>query len=253
MERLHLIRPVPWIKVLALAFCLAAPVALAQLPGGSGISAGMIKLFGTANAFTAKVDVQVFEKDKTEKVSTPMDFALLEDKVRVQLDLSEMKSKDMPEGAGSSLKQMGMANVISLIRPDKKATYIMYPDQKCMLVVAMDPGEAEAIKKTSTLDKVPLGKETANGHPCVKNKVTITDDKGQKMDAITWNATDLKDFPVQIQTTEKDNTMLMKFKQIQLTRPDSKQFELPKDYTEYTSQQALMFGIMKKFTSGEEK
>jgi len=40
------------------------------------------------------------------------------------------------------------------------------------------------------------------GRPsCVKNKVIVTDDKGDKHESTVWNATDLKNFPVKIETT----------------------------------------------------
>src|SRR5262249_44209986 len=157
----------------------------------------------------------------------------------------QMKSKDVPPGTADALKQMGMSRVISLVRPDKKLIHIIYPDQKCYLNMTLPPEEAEAADKSVKLEKTPLGKETLDGHPCVKNKVvTPAVDKAQAMEATTWNATDLKDFPVQIQTQEKGNTTIMRFKQVQLAKPEAKDFELPADYKQYNDQQELILGIM---------
>ena len=38
----------------------------------------------------------------------------------------------------------------------------------------------------------------------MKNKVVVKNDKGPVLEAVTWNAADLKDFPLQIEMKEKD-------------------------------------------------
>ena len=241
-------------SVLAAAM-LAGFGAHAQLPGGgspAGISAALIKLFGDIKAFSAKADVQVLDKDGKETTSAPMDFALLDEKIRVQMDLTQMKNKDFPEGAAATLKQMGMAQVISIIRPDQKLIYIIYPDQKCFMTMPMPKEDAEASAKTTKIDKTVLGKETIDGHECVKNKGLVTDDKGQTLEFTTWEAKDLKGFPLQIKTTEKENTSIIRYKQVQFSKPDAKQFEAPVGYTRYNDTQELMQGMMKKMLSGGE-
>ena len=51
------------------------------------------------------------------------------------------------------------------------------------------------------LEMTELGKETVDGHPCVKSKATVTDKDGKKYESLVWNATDMKNFPVKIETT----------------------------------------------------
>jgi hypothetical protein len=87
----------------------------------------------------------------------------------------------------------------------------------------------------------------------VKNKVVITDDKGQKSEVTVWNATDLKDFPVQIQTAEKENTVVMRYRDIQFAKPDAKQFDAPAGFTEFGDVQQLMEGVMKKMLGSAGK
>jgi hypothetical protein len=236
---------------------LAVAAAYAQVPGTggpAGMSAAITKLFGDIKAFTAKAEVQVLDSSQQEVVSMPMDFALLDKSIRVEMDLSQMKNKQMPPGVADSLKQMGMAHVISIISPSKKSAFVVYPDQKSLLTMPLPKEDADS-SKTPKVEKTALGKETIDGHACVKNKVVITDEKGEKVDATTWNASDLKDFPIQIQTKETENTSIVKFKQVQFNTPDAAQFEPPTGYTQYNNQQELMQGIMKKVmqSQGAEK
>ena len=40
------------------------------------------------------------------------------------------------------------------------------------------------------------------------------------LQATTWNATDLKDFPIQIEIKENGNTTIMHFMNVNLAKPD---------------------------------
>lgn len=232
-----------------MVFACAALSASAQMGGpgpGPGMSAAMTKLFGDVKAFSAKADVRVLDSAQKEIVSMPMDFTYLDSKMRVELDMTQMKNSNMPPGAADQLKAMGMARVVSIIRPDQKQVYIAYPDNKVVMKMPLPDEQSDAANKDAKLQKTELGKETVDGHPCVKNKVLLPDGKGKNVEATTWNATDLKDFPVQIETKEAENTSRIHFAKVQLEKPDAKQFEPPEGYTQYNSPQELMQGMMSK-------
>ena len=103
--------------LLLLAVLTFGPLPIrAQLPGGSpaGMDIAMIKLFGNVGSFTAKASVQVLDKDQKETMSVPMDFSLLDQKVRVELDITQIKSELLAQDVATGLKQMGLAQVIML-------------------------------------------------------------------------------------------------------------------------------------------
>ena len=64
----------------------------------------------------------------------------------------------------------------------------------------------------------------------MKNNVVVKGSTGPVLEAVVWNATDLKDFPLQIQMNQKDNKVIMRFSQVRLVKPDAKQFDLPPNY-----------------------
>ena len=79
--------------------------------------------------------------------------------------------------------------------------------------------------------------------------MTLTDEKGGKEKVILWNATDMKNFPLQIEMTEDDSSMVMKFKDVKLGRPDPAHFEAPPGLTLYDDLNALMSdAVTKKMT-----
>jgi len=242
-------------KATVLLFLLTSIAGLAQLPsfnlGGSGSPVGadiatMSRLFGSNTGFTAKSEIRMYDKSQKETISATMNFAYLENKTRIEIDATQMKNKDLPAGIADQLKQMGMDQIVTLIRPDRKAMYVIYPKLEACLTVPL-PKENDGQAK---VDKQAIGKETLDGHACVKNKVTVTSGKGEKEELTVWNATDLKDFPVQVLTKQNEDTVITRYKQIQLTKPDAKLFDLPAGFKEYSDTQAFMQGIMAKILAG---
>ena len=169
--------------------------------------------------------------------------------LRADLDLTKAKNEEVAASA-AALKQMGMAEVVSIVCPDKKLIYILFPGVQSCLEMPIPKEESNAIEKNTKVTKTPLGKESVGGHSCVKNKVVVNGDKGPLLEATTWNATDLKDFPVQIESREKENISVIHFKDVQLSKPDATKFEVPANYVRYTNQQDLMMGIARKAMSG---
>jgi hypothetical protein len=215
-------------------FLLLGHAALAQVPlagSGTGINVAFTKLFGTNSAFTAKVETQVIDPYQQPVVRMPMDFAALNGKVRLDINLAQVQSKDFPAATLAQLKQAGWDRLVSVFRPDKKTNYIIYPGVQSYQEVALVKGEADAFEKGLKLEKNSLGKDTVDGHPCVKNKVIISNGKAPVFEALTWNATDLKDFPLRIEIKEKVNTVRMHFSQVRFVKPDAKQFEIPAGYS----------------------
>jgi len=225
------------------------PCARAQFgsPGGqAGLNAAMTKLFGETKSFTSQAEVKMLDKGGTETMTMPMTFSMLEGKIRADIDMARVKSKDMPPEAAASLKQMGMDKMVSIVRPDKKLTIIIYPALKSYAEVPMSKEDAADLDKKYTLQSSKMGNETIDGHPCEKNKVVVTGENGQKHEAVVWNATDLKKFPVQMQMNQQDANVIMRYNNVQLARPNSTQFEAPTGFTKYASVEKLMQdGMMK--------
>ena len=212
---------------------LAGQTAVAQAPAAgptTGMNAAFVKLFGSVGAFTARVETQVLDRSHNPLVRMPMEFTTLDGKVRLDIDLGQVKSKDFTASSLASLKQAGMDRLVSIFRPDKKLTYLIYPGVQSYQELVQSKGETEAAEKGLKLEKSPLGKDTLDGHPCLKNKVVVRSTKGPVLEAVTWNATDLKDFPLQVEMKEKDNTVRMHFTDVRFVKPDAKQFEVPATY-----------------------
>ncbi|HOW68785.1 MAG TPA: DUF4412 domain-containing protein [Candidatus Paceibacterota bacterium] len=232
-----------------------SPMGPGTTPGG--LSAGMRKLFGEHKAFTAKLDMVVKDKSDNETMSMGMDFAQLDGQARADIDLSNMKSAQMPAGMGDQLKLMGMDKITSITRPDKNVILIIYPGLKSYVEMPLPKDQQLGAEDKVKLEVTEQGKESVDGHSCSKNKVVMTDENGVKREGLVWKAKDLKDFPVKMQFAEQDTTFVMTFKSVKFNAPEKSQFEAPDGLTKHASMQALMQGSMQRMmqqqTGGGEK
>ncbi len=230
-----------------LAMIWAAP-GLAQVGavGQPGLNAALLKLFGDTTGFSAQAHVRVLDKAQDEIMALPMTFAMLDGKVRAEIDLGQAKAKELSKEDLAALKQLRMERVTSIVRPDKGTTIAIYPEHRAYAEMPMTPEDVADLKRDYKVAKQPVGKETIDGHPVEKHKIVVTGENNQRHEAFVWNATDLKDFPIRIQLNQGENTLVMQFKDVKLARPDARQFDPPNRFTKYESVEKLMQEAMMK-------
>jgi hypothetical protein len=152
----------------------------------------------------------------------------------------------MGSQAATQMKAVGMDRMVSITRPDKKVACLLYPGLQAYLETPLQDPSLTGPESDFKVESVELGKETVDNHPCVKNKVIVTDKEGTKHESTVWNATDLKNFPVQIETTEDGRPLTMLFKDVQLAKPDAVLFDPPSDFKRFDSMSAMMQETMMK-------
>src|SRR5882724_4984662 len=217
------------LPVILVAVSLKSLTVLAQMPDVSGVNAAMIKLFGDNAAFTAQVDVRVYNSNRVEWLRMPSVFASADTKLRVDVDMKLLKGSIIQPAMISGFTQAGMDRITSVLRPDKKAKYLIYPGAKSYAAMPMAIEDTQIASQK--VEKKPLGHETVDGHACVKNLSTVKSQKGAVLiQATTWNAADLKDFPIQIEIKESGNTTVMHFQNVNLAKPDARLFDIPAGY-----------------------
>ena len=243
--------------VLAISLSLSTDAQQQRRPGGAGGGAGgppqfsgaMTKLFGENKAFTANAEMEM--KTPNGAITMPGKLAFLDGKSRFEMDTTKIKGAQIPPQAAEQMKQMGMAEMISISRPDKKETYIVYPGLKSYAAVPNDGGDHAAVDAAAPKDdlkKTELGKETVDGHQTTKYKVVIKDDQGKEHESTMWTASDLKDFPIKIETVNEGMPSTITFKDVKFDRPEESLFNPPAEFKRYTDMNTMMQEqMMKRF------
>ena len=214
---------------------------------GPDFGGAMAKIFGDNSSFSADMEMQV---KGNQPITMPGKIYVSDGKSRFETDMSDMKGHQMPPEAAAHLKAMGMDKMVMISLPDDKTAYMLYPNMQAYVERTIQNPEAAKPASDFKIETTELGKETVDGHPCVKNKVVITDDKGKTHEATVWNATDMKKFPVKVEATENGHTMDMVFKDVKLTKPAASLFTPPSDYKKYDTMMSLMQQEMMKRMGG---
>jgi hypothetical protein len=217
---------------------------------GPQLGGSTAKLFGENTAYSATLEMQATDSTTGDTTSTPGKVAALEGKFRFEMDMAQIKGGHMSPQGAEQMKQMGMDKMVTISRPDKKVTYMVYPNLEAYAEMAIQNSEAAAPAADFKLETTQLGKETVDGHPCVKNKVVMTDKEGNKHESTVWDATDLKNFPIKIESTEQGHKATMLFTDVKLAKPDASLFDPPTGYKHYDNMQQMMQQEMMKRMGG---
>ena len=244
-----------------LLFVATAVLSLGLLPtfaqlgpsgGGQGphLSGAMSKLFGANQTFSGTMEIQTAGPSGAD-IILPGKFNFDHGKSRFEINMSQVRGGGMPANIVEQLKSMGMDSVINISRPDLKLAYIVYPGLNSYAAMPSTEAASSTNLDDYKMEAAEVGKETLDGHDCVKNKVTVTDKDGAKHESTVWNATDLKSFPVQVETKEDGQAATLRFKDITFEKPAASSFEPPTGLTKYDSLQTMMqTEMMKKMGGG---
>jgi hypothetical protein len=217
--------------------------------GGPNFGGAMDKLFGANQSFSARISFESIGAD-SNTMTMPGKMSFDTGKSRFEMNMSEMQSSQMPAGASVQLKAMGMDRVISISRPDLKLGYLVYPGLNSYAEMASQDPSVATNQDDYKVENTEVGKETVDGHDCVKNQVVVTDKAGNTHNYQVWRAGDLNEFPVKIVTNEGGSAVTIEFKEISLTKPAASLFEAPSGYTKYDNAQTMMQTEMMKRMGG---
>lgn len=236
--------------VLLAAVITLSGSALAQ-PGGRmggnpGLNAVLTKLFGDNKQFSADVEVQAAGNSPQQSMTIPGKMYFDSGKTRFEINLGDAKGSQMSPAMMQQMKTMGMEKTVAISRPDTKTSYVVYPGLNAYAETPLQDPDADKPDSAFKIDSTKLGDETVDGHACVKNKVVITDDKGEKHEMTVWNATDLKKFPVKIETDENGRNTTLSFSNVKVAKQEAALFEPPASYKKYTNQREMMQQEMMK-------
>jgi hypothetical protein len=218
-------------------------------PGGPHLGGATGKLFGDNQTFSATLEMQTTD-GSGNNITMPGKISFDMGKSRFEFNLSDLKGAKTPPHSADQMKSMGLDQMVAIDLPDKKVTYLVYPGLQSYVQKDLSDTAATAAAGDFKVEVTEIGKETVDGHPCVKNKVVVTDKDGTKHESTVWNATDLKKFPVEIQTTEQGRDAIMLFKNVSLDKPAAGVFAVPADYTKYDNMQTMMQQQMMKRMGG---
>ncbi len=242
--------------MLSALLVLENPRAIAQVGGGglgnlpgADFGAVLTRFLGEHSAFTAALNFGT-KSEQGSMILVPGKLSYGGGQTRFEVDISKVEGSRIPPLIGEQLKATGMAEVVMIARPDKKLSYVQYPGLKAFAEIPMPEGINPESAKKSKVERTVLGEETLAGYACIKHQVVVTDEQGKTYEATTWNARDLRGFPVVIETSQKGSKVTLLFSDLKFGNPPSSAFEHGKDFQKYEDVRTMMREVMTKLLSG---
>lgn len=130
-------------------------------------------------------------------------------------------------------QEMSGMQQIMIMRRDKGVMWMLMPEQKMYMETKMGQGKEDtADLKDYTIEYAVVGEEVVNGINTTKNKVIVTDKKGNKFGGFMWVSKE--GIMVKMDTVSKVEGTKMRVKlerkNIKIEKQDAKLFEIPADY-----------------------
>lgn len=215
--------------------------------GGPGRDpgAGLAEIFGKDKSFSAIAHTTVKGSNGNE-MQMESSYAVLEGKVRTETDMTKLQGGRMPPEAVAHMQAMGMDKTVTITLPEKRTIYLIYPGLKAYCELATPAGSsATESNRPPKVERTEVGKETIDGHPCVKYKVVVTPGNEAPVNMLVWQAIDLKNYPIQTESeTGKGVVVTTRFQDINQSKPAASLFEPPSDYKRYDNVRELMMSKM---------
>ncbi len=211
--------------------------ALAQENPMNGVGLGIYSLiFGKERTFSATLVMTATAKGQKQQGGSEDEYAFSKGNVRMEEDLTR-KLNGQPKIV-EALKKDGLERVVYILRPDKNVGYLIVPGKKAYTTTELPKEDAGGASKSPKLERKELGKETFDGHPCIKQRVTITTDEGDSIEYVTWEATDLGGLPIRLESQADDIVDACVLKKIKTGKLDLSVFEVPAGYKKMSEQES---------------
>jgi hypothetical protein len=228
------------LALVAIICCLVTSSKAQTMPGAGPGNIAFLRIFEQYKGLSATADMKISDSGAKDSMSVVFGLSLADGNARFDVDLANAKGSMISPEVVAQMKAVGMDRVVSIMRMDKKRLYIIYPGLKAYADMVIPNEAADSLNKTLKTTKTVQGKENVGSHSCNKVLLTVSDDKGHKQVITTWEAADMKSFPVQAQMMENGQNILVNFRDVKLSKPDGKVFEPPAGYKKYDDVQSMM-------------
>lgn len=123
-------------------------------------------------------------------------------------------------------------NSIMIMRTDKKVMWMVMPEQKSFMEMALDLSkqdiQSRLLDPGIKVDKEFIANDVVDKHPTKKYHMTITTDGKKEKSGYVWEATDLSNFPVKYESEDKKTSTV--WKNIKTNSVSDSVFDVPSDY-----------------------
>ena len=191
--------------------------------------------------FSASGEMKICKDDGAPQMVLPLELAVSTNSLRWEFDI--MKSWTMPPSVQASAKLMHLDKTVFLTNLKQKRLYMLYPGVQAFISLPIPNSTfADLIVRTDQINikREKLGRETIDGHDCIKERVIEQEPNCPTEEGLVWSAVDLQNFPVKMELHTKGSVLKFDFHDVQLVKPAVSMFEIPTNYVAFTNSKILI-------------
>jgi hypothetical protein len=253
--RLHLHTKLA-LLVAALILCAASLPAFAQMMVGEyGFDDGIMRIWQQPSFYTDYVTTTM---NGTEK--SVMKGLVAKNDTKMRMDMDQRGMAGQGETGGMDF----MLYTGTIIKPKSPLIMLYHIPQKYMIMEMKEgektpgidkPDEYEKPQKEEkpVVEKVKIGEEKIDNHPCIIYNVTVTYKDGHKVTGKVWEATDYGDVKpyLKVIVNQPDGTVTLELHNLKIGKPADTWFEIPAGYTQIKDFMELMPADMMQGMGGQ--
>ena len=198
-------------------------------PGGlpQGFHHALLDVLADGPSFYGKAQIQLSNGPGKDPSILSCKIAISSGNMRLEVDSF---------GAGLNLSPTEVARIkqmhlISILRPDKNRTYMVFPALTSFLELAYCNSTGTNAAPALKISKNPLGKESVGDQACDKSQWKVTESSGEYHDITVWTSMNVSNLPIQIKVGAPPVWVI--FQNLHLEAPASSLFEVPAGYIKY--------------------
>ncbi|MCG3150482.1 MAG: hypothetical protein PCFJNLEI_03968 [Verrucomicrobiae bacterium] len=188
-------------------------------------------LLGPGVGFTATAEISGFSTNANNDFVVDVDYTFLAGQLRTIVDLTQLRGLKACDYLESRDPDFDSAITIKL--PELKRAYVVYPRLRAYVETVLT--WREHTKEVLEITKTKLRDTIVGDQPCTEYRVHVINKLGDEYDVRVWEATELDNFPVQLQFETEATVFTIRFRNLQRTPPDIELFQPPAGFDRYTS------------------
>lgn len=216
-------------------------------------AAALSEFFTDSRDYSARAELILPGRERGDSI--PIGLAVSEGRMRWQVNFSQVRSAHFPAERIAMLRQMNLDSAVLWLKPGDDLK-VALPRLKAWAQTPspkMQQIEDKAADKQGGLKKTAVGKETIDGHPCIKYMLTVPAENNPNQIALTWEATDLDNLPIKILVKTDGKVHGFQLRNVKLGKVDERHFEPPAEFAKKPSLTALLQeGVMRGLTQASQ-
>ena len=229
-----------WPLLLICLMAFSVPGQSAPNTAASGMAPVLAVLLKDYEAFTARAEVELTGPRFEDAMIMPMKFYYLKGDTRTELDMGDVKGPSVDESLAHTLRQIGMHEVVTILQAQRGQTVVLYPRRKAYVLMPNPSVSGQGQPRPALTRKTKLGDETVLGMNCTKSRVTFVEGPGVNFTVHVWEAARLRQFPVQIEMKQTDETMTVRYRDVSFEDPGSERFEIPEGFQKHDGAPSIL-------------